>query len=128
MAVVMLDACIDVLAVLYFVSKGYFGHPKRKGFIDSAASVESYTPLEEQPVGGPAAVATTVVEPAPSSVQAIYETVQPTPAPVHYAAPSIASFGAPSISMPTRTYRRRPAPVIRTAVYKASSKPKSGKR
>jgi hypothetical protein len=128
LTVVLLDAYIDILAVLYVASKGYLGLPRRKGSIESVASVESHAVPREQPVGGPAAVATTVAEPAPFPVQAIYETVQPTPAPVHYAAPSITSFGALSIYKPTRTYRRRPAPVRSTATYKASQKPNREKR
>lgn len=128
LAVVLFNAYIDVLAVLYWASKGYLRHPKRKGSIDSVASVESYTPPQEHPVGGPAAVATTMAEPAPFPVQAIYETVQPTPPPVHYGAPSITSFGAPSNSKPTRTYRRRPAPVRSAAAHKASLKPKTERR
>jgi hypothetical protein len=129
LATVLLGACVGVLAVLYAAPKGYLGHPRKKGSIDSVTSLESYTPPTEQAVGVPAAVATTVAEPAPSPVQAIYETVQPTPAPVHYAAPSVTSFGAPSISRkPTRTYRRRTAPVRSTAASKASLKPKTKKR
>ena len=127
LAAVLLDVCIDVLAVLYWTSKGYLGHPRRKASIDSVASPESYTQPTEQAGGVPAAVATTVAEPAPSPVQPIYETVQPTPAPVQYAAPSITSFGAPSISKPTKTYRRRPAPIRSTAAYKASLRTKTKK-
>ena len=126
---VLLGAFIGVVAVLYAAPKGYLGHPRRKGPLDSVASPESYTPTTEQAVGVPAAGATTVAEPAPSPVQAIYETVQPTPAPVQYAAPSVTSFGAPSISKkPTRTYRRRTAPVRSSAASKASLKPKTKKR
>jgi len=126
---VLLGALYGVVAVLYAAPKGYLGHPRRKGSIYAVTSPESYTPTTEQAVGVPAAVATTVAEPAPSPVQAIYETVQPTPAPVQYAAPSVTSFGAPSISKkPTRTYRRRTAPVRSTAASKASLKPKTKKR
>jgi hypothetical protein len=129
LATVLLGACVGVVAVLYVAPKGYLGHPRKKGSIDSVTSLESYTPPTEQAVGVSAAVATTVAEPAPSPVQAIYETVQPTPAPVQYAAPSVTSFGAPSISKkPTRTYRRRTAPVRSTAASKASLKPKTKKR
>lgn len=128
LTIVMLDACIDVLAVLYWASKGYLGHPKKKPSMDSVAPVEYCAAPREQPVAGPAAVATAVAEPAPFPAQAIYEIVQPTPAPVHYAAPSITPFGVPSISKPTRTYRRRPAPVRSSATSKASLKPKTEKR
>jgi hypothetical protein len=126
---VLLGAFVGVVAVLYAAPKGYLGHPKKRGSIDSVKAPESYTPTTEQAVGVPAAVATTVAEPAPSPVQAIYETVQPTPAPVQYTAPSTSSFGAPSISKkPTRTYRRRTAPVRSSGASKAALKPKTKKR
>jgi hypothetical protein len=131
LATVLLGAFVGVAAVLYAAPKGYLGHPRKKLSIDSVTSLESYTPSTEQAVGVPAAVATTVAEPAPSPVQAIYETVQPTPAPVQYAAPFryTASLGAPSISKkPTRTYRRRTAPVRSTAASKTSLKTKTKKR
>jgi hypothetical protein len=134
LATVLLGAFVGVVAVLYVAPKGYLGHPKKKGSTDSVTSVEvtpveSYAAQTEQAVGVPAAVATTAAEPAPSPVQAIYETVQPTPAPVQYAAPSTTSFGAPSISKkPTRTYRRRTAPVRSSAASKTSLKPKTKKR
>jgi len=127
LVVVMLDACIDVVAVLYWASKGYLGHPRRNGLARPVASVESYAAPPEQPVEAPAAVATTEAEPAPFQIQAIYETVQPNPAPVHFALPSTTSFGAPSISRPTKSYRRRLAPVRSTAASKASLKPKTKK-
>ena len=128
---VLLGALYGVVAVLYVAPKGYLGHPRKRKSIDSVTSLESSATPTEQAVGVPAAVATTVAEPAPSPVQAIYETVQPTPAPVQYAAPFqyTASFGAPSISKkPTRTYRRRTAPVRSTVASKASLKPKTKKR
>ena len=125
--IVSLDAFIDVLAVYYWASNGYFRRPRRNGPIDSVAPVESYAAPREQPVGGPIAVATTAAEPAPSPVLAIYETVQPAPAPVQYVAPTSTSFGAPSISMSTKSYRRRPAPVGSTAT-KSSLKQKTKKR
>jgi hypothetical protein len=126
---VLLGAFVGVVAVLYAAPKGYLGHPRRRGSVDSVKSPEPYTPTTEQAVGVPAAVATTAAEPAPSPVQAIYETVQPTPAPVQYTAPSTSSFGAPSISKkPTRTYRRRTAPIRSGAASKASLKPKTKKR
>ena len=129
LATVLLGACIGVVAVLYAAPKGYLGHTRRKGSIDSMSPPQSYAPTTEQAAGVPAAVATTVAEPAPSPVQAIYETVQPTPAPVQYSTPSTTSFGAPSITRkPTRTYRRRTAPVRSSAASKTSLKQKSKKR
>ena len=129
LATVLLGAFIGVVAVLYAAPRGYLGHRRRKGSIDSVTSLESSATPTEQAVGVPAAVATTVAEPAPSPVQAIYETVQPTPAPVQYSAPSVTPFGAPSISKkPTRTYRRRTAPVRSAAASRASLKAKTKKR
>jgi hypothetical protein len=129
LATVLLGACVGVVAVLYAAPKGYLGHPRRKESIDSMKSLESYAPPTEQAVGVPAAATMSVAEPAPSSIQAIYETVQPTPAPVQYAAPTTTSFGAPSIpKKPTRTYRRRTAPVRSSAASKVSLKPKTKKR
>ncbi len=139
LATVLLGACVGVVAVLYAAPKGYLGHPRRRISIDSVSSTSSYAQPTEQAVGVPAAVATTAVEPAPSPIQAevsapepvpapaptpaIYETVQPTPAPVQYAAPSSASFGSPTIARkPTRTYRRRTVPVRSSARAAAASK------
>ncbi len=56
----------------------------------------------------------------------MYETVQPAPAPIVYTAPSTPALGAPTLTRkPTRTYRRRTAPV-RSAPgsKKALAKPK----
>ena len=131
LATVLLGACVGVVAVLYAAPKGYLGHPRRKESIDTVASIEPYAQPTEQAVGVPAAATTTAVEPAPSpiQIQAIYETVQPSPAPVQFTPPSSTSFGAPTISKkPTRTYRRRTAPVRSTASPKASLKPKTKKR
>jgi hypothetical protein len=129
LATVLLGACIGVVAVLYAAPKGYLGHARRKGSIDSMTSLESYTPTTEQAVVVPPLAAATVAEPAPPPVQAIYENVQVTPAPVQYAAPSTTSFGVPSISKkPTRTYRRRTAPVRSRAASKASLKTRTKKR
>jgi hypothetical protein len=143
LATVLLGAFIGVVAVLYAAPKGYLGHSRWRTSTKSVTPLESSATPTEQAVGVPAAVATTVVEPAPSPVQATYETVQPTLAPVQatyetvqptlapvqYAAPSTTSFGAPSISKkPTRTYRRRTAPARRTAASKASPKAKTKKR
>ncbi len=131
LATVLLGACVGVVAVLYAAPKGYLGHPRRRGSMASIASLETYTPTTEQAVGVPAAVATTVAAPAPSPVQAIYETVQPTPAPVQYAAAPTDSISTPTPSIarkPTRTYRRRTAPTRSAAASKSSLKPKSRKR
>ncbi len=128
---VLLGAIYGVFAVLYAAPKGYLGHPRKRKSIDSVTTLVPYTPTTEQAVGVPAAVTTTVAEPTPSPVQAIYETVQPTPAPAPHTTPFryAASFGAPSIAKkPTRTYRRRTAPVRSSAASKTSLKPRTEKR
>ncbi|MGP8056719.1 MAG: hypothetical protein ACLP9K_03855 [Nitrososphaerales archaeon] len=128
---VLLGALYGVFAVLYAAPKGYLGHARKRKSIDSVKSPEPYAPTMERAVGVPAALATTAAEPTPSPVQAIYETPQPKPAPAQYTAPFhyTASFGAPSISKkPTRTYRRRTAPVRSGAASKASLKQKTEKR
>ena len=139
---ILLGALYGVFAVLYAAPKGYLGHPKKRTSAESVTSIQPYAPTTEQALGVPAAGATTAAEPAPPSeavfevappapapVQAIYETVQPTPAPVQFSAPSTTSFGAPSVPRkPTRTYRRRTAPVRSTAASKSSLKSRTKKR
>ncbi len=129
LATVLLGACVGAVAVLYAAPKGYLGHRRRKEYVGAVTSLESYTPVAEQEAAVPAAETPAEVGPAPSPVPALYESVQPTPAPVTYASPSVTSFGAPSISKkPTRTYRRRTAPVRSTAASKATLKSKTKKR
>lgn len=115
LATVLLGAAVGAVAVLYVAPKGYLGHRKTRS---QTVSMETYTPETEQAVEVPAAVQPAVAEPAPSPAPtpAFYETVQPAPAPVTYAAPSTTSFGAPTMAKkPTRTYRRRAAPVRSTS-------------
>jgi hypothetical protein len=119
LATVLLGACIGAVAVLYAAPRGYLGHRKRKAST-AAMSIDSYAPAPEhadvvqyaeapaaaEPAPAPAAA------PAPSPAPALYESVQPAPAPVTYSSPTPASFGAPSLAKkPTRTYRRRTAPI-----------------
>ena len=120
LATVLLGACVGAVAVLYAAPRGYLGHPRKRGFGSAITSLESYTTATEK------AQAPTVVEPAPAPIQALYETVQPTPAPVIYTAPSSTSFGAPTLSKkPVRNYRRRTAPVRSVGGAKvARTKPK----
>ena len=127
LATVLLGAFIGAIAVLYAAPKGYFGHPRKRGS-GSATSIESYSQATEQAVEVPAAVAPTVAEPVPFSAPPMYETVQPAPAPVMYPSSSVASFGSSASKKPTRTYRRRAAPVRSTAGAKASMKAKAKKR
>ena len=130
----MLGAIVGVVAVLYVASKGYFGRKKNQSA--AVKSQESYAPAAvhepEHPTEtkvqvSPAPEAFSMFESTPSPAPAFYESVQPAPAPVTYAAPSVTSFGAPSLTKkPTRVYRRRTAPVRSTAGAKAA-KPKPKK-
>lgn len=130
LAVVLFDVGAVVLALLHAVSQGYLWHPRRMKSINPVASPEPCAQTAEQAGGVPAAAATTALEPAQSPVQALYETVQPTTAPVPFAAPSTMSFGAPSASKPSRTCRRRSAPIRSTVVSRGSlrSRRKSTRR
>ena len=125
LATVLLGACVGAVAVLYAAPRGYLGHARKKESGSAITSLESYTTATEQAQVQPA-VAPAAVEPAPSPAPALYETVQPPPAPVTYTAPSSTSFGAPTLSKkPVRTYRRRTAPVRSVAGSKvARTKPK----
>lgn len=130
-ATVLLGVCAGAIAVLYAAPKGYLGHPRRKGSNIAAAPIEtSYAPPTVQ-VEVPVEAAPPTVEPAPSPVPALYETVQPevSPAPVSYTPSSVTSFGPSSVSRkPTRTYRRRTAPVRSTSVSKSPHSTKTKKR
>jgi hypothetical protein len=110
------------VAVLYAAPKGYLGTKRKKAEAASPSAPETYTPVTEQVAEVPTAETPAVAEPAPSTAPstAIYETVQPSPAPVTYAAPSTTSFGAPSIAKkPTRTYRRRTTPTRNAAAARS---------
>ncbi len=131
LATVLLGACVGAVAVLYAAPKGYLGHRKTKS--SAATSIETYATTTEQAVEVPAAEAPAAAEPAPSPAPepapapAFYETVQSAPAPVTFAAPSTTSFGAPTLAKkPTRTYRRRTAPIRSTSGSRTvkSTKPK----
>ncbi len=130
-ATVLLGVAVGAIAVLYAAPRGYLGHPRKRGTSAAVAPVETtYTPATEQ-AEAPAEVAAATVEPAPSPAPALYETVQPqvSQTPVTYAQPSVATFGASPVSRkPTRTYRRRTAPVRSTSASKATRSTKSKKR
>lgn len=115
LATVLLGVCVGAIAVLYAAPKGYLGHKRMK----YSAPVTSIQPYVSAPVEPAPEVKYTAPEPAPEPApfhSAFYETVQPPPAPVTYAAPSTTSFGAPTLAKkPVRTYRRRTAPVRSTA-------------
>jgi hypothetical protein len=141
LATILLGATVGAIAVLYAASRGYLGRAKKAATTStpSITAIDSYAPTTEQ-AEVPAAEAPAVAEPAPSPTPeitaeptpepapapAIYETVQPAPAPVTFAPPPASSFSAPTFTKkPTRTYRRRAAPVRGAAgSRKTLAKPK----
>ena len=146
-ATIVLGVAAGAIAVLFAASKGYLGHRKTSAPAAPAApdtSFDTYATTTEQAPEVPAAEAPAVAEPAPSPepevtaapepapepapapapAPAMYETVQPAPAPVLYTAPSTPALGAPTLMKPTRTYRRRTAPVRSAAGPKKTLKPK----
>lgn len=127
---VLLGGSAGAALMLYLASKPS-GHAKNAA--SAVASTTAYAPATEQVVK--AAEAPVVVSPAPSPAPtpapapALYETVQPAPAPVTYAAPSPTTFGAPTLTKkPTRTYRRRTAPVRSASAAKKTLAAKHKKR
>ncbi|MDG6900078.1 MAG: hypothetical protein JRN59_04850 [Nitrososphaerota archaeon] len=125
-AAILLGTCVGAVAVVYAGSKGYLGHRKTRTAPSSATTTSTFTTATEQAKEVPAAETPAAAEPAPSPAPARYETVQPAPTPITYSAPSSTSFAAPSFAKkPTRTYRRRTAPVRgATGVKKTLAKPK----
>ena len=143
-ATILLGVIVGAVAVLYAGARGYLGHSKKAAAATapSVPAIDTYAPTTEQAPEVPAAEAPAVAEPAPSPAPvvtaepapeptsapapALYETVQPAPAPVTFAAPSASSFAAPTLTRkPTRTYRRRTAPVRSAAgSRKTLAKPK----
>jgi hypothetical protein len=126
---VLLGAIVGAVLVLYAAPKGYLGHRRTKSSSSSYATVDSYASTTVQPEETKTAETTFAAEPVSAPAPALYESVQPAPAPVAYSAPSSTSFGAPSISKkPTRTYRRRTAPVRSAAGSKVAKSTKPKKR
>ena len=141
-ATIVLGVAAGAIAVLFAASKGYLGHRKTSAPAAPDTSIDIYATTTEQAPEVPAAEAPAVAEPAPSPAPevtaapepepapapapapAMYETVQPAPAPVLYTAPSSPALGAPTLTKPTRTYRRRTAPVRSAAGPKKTLKPK----
>ena len=138
-ATILLGVAAGAIAVLYAGSKGYLGHRKTRMPAISAPPMSTYaTTATEQATEVPATEAPAVAEPAPSPAPeptpepapaavpapAMYETVQPAPAPVIYTAPASPALGAPILTKPTRTYRRRTAPVRSASGSKKTLKPK----
>ncbi|HLQ06439.1 MAG TPA: hypothetical protein VK126_01645 [Nitrososphaerales archaeon] len=126
---VLLAAAVGIIAVLYAAPRGFFGHRKKPS--TPKPSTESHTSTIEQAIEFPPFEPITAVEPAPAPAPAPapYESVQPAPAPVSYAPPSTTSFGAPTLAKkPTRTYRRRTAPIRSAAGSKKALAEKEKKR
>ena len=136
-ATVLLGASVGAVVVIYAAARGYLGHKKKAAA--PVTSIDTYATKAEQaevpateapavaePAPSPASEPSSVTETATSPAPALYETVQPAPAPVTFSAPSSASYGAPTLAKkPTRTYRRRTAPVRSAAgVKKTLAKPK----
>ena len=142
LATILLGATVGAIAVLYAAAKGYLGRSKKATATPapSVPTIDTYAPTTEQAPEVPAAEAPAAAgpapspapevaaEPAPGPTPAIYETVQPSPAPATIAASSASSFAAPThTKKPTRTYRRRTAPV-RSAAGSSKTPPKTKKR
>jgi hypothetical protein len=124
---VLLGGFAGAAMMLYLASRPRIGQVKNAAV--AATPAPAYAPTTEQ--APEVTEAPVVVSPAPSPAPApaMYETVQPAPAPVTYAAPSVASFGAPTLTKkPTRTYRRRTAPVRSAPAAKKSLAAKHKKR
>ena len=140
LATILLGVTVGAIAVLYAAPRGYLGRSKKAKLAaapttSSTPSVDTYAPTTEQAPEVPAAETPAVAEPAPSPAPepeaapapapALYESVQPAPAPVTFAAPTSSSFAAPTLTKkPTRTYRRRTAPVRGAAGTRKTLKPK----
>lgn len=127
-ATVLLGACIGAIAVLFAAPKGYLGHRRTRYTPTSTTSIEPYVVAPPEPAPE---VKVAEPTPAPASITAYYETVQPPAAPVTYAAPASTSFGAPTLAKkPVRSYRRRTAPVrsVGRSVPSKVAKAKSKKR
>jgi len=138
LAAILLGACAGAIAAVYAADAGYLGHRKMKAAAAPVPSIDTYVTPTEQAQEVPATEAPAVAEPAPSPepepapapspAPALYETVQPAPMPLTYTAPPTTSFGAPTLAKkPTRTYRRRTAPIRSTAGSKKTL-PKPKKR
>jgi len=129
---VLLGGCAGAALMIYLASRPTYGQAKDALSTETtttyAPTTERAIEVAEAPVAASSAPSP-APEPAPAPAPAIYETVQPAPAPVTYAAPSSTSFGAPTLTRkPTRTYRRRTAPVRIAAAPKKALAAKRKKR
>ena len=123
---VLLGGCAGAAMMVYLASRP---SGQVKSATSAVTSLTTYAPTTEQaPVAAEAPVVASPA-PAPAPAPAMYETVQPAPAPVTYAAPPTTSFGAPTLTKkPTRTYRRRTAPVRSAPAAKKTLAAKHKKR
>jgi hypothetical protein len=122
---VVIAVLVGAVAVFYAATKGFLGQKKTKSSA-SVSSPEHHPPAAEKPAVVQNVEVPAFFDPAPvpAPAPAIYETVQPAPAPVTYSPPTTTAFGAPSLTKkPTRTYRRRTAPV-RSAIGAKAAKAK----
>jgi hypothetical protein len=125
---VLLGGCAGAAMMIYLASRGNTDQVKSP----SAAYAPTPEPAPMVAMEAPAAIAeapSAEPSPTPAPAAGLYETVQPSPSPVTYAAPSTTSFGAPTLAKkPTRTYRRRTAPVRGAAGSKKTLAAKQKKR
>jgi len=131
---VLLGGCAGAALMVYLASRPNYGQVKNSLSAETttyAPTTERAIEVAEAPVAvssapSPAPIETAAPEPepapAPTPAPAMYETVQPAPAPVLYTAPSTPALGAPTLTKPTRTYRRRTAPVRSAAGPKKPKK------
>jgi hypothetical protein len=126
---VLLGGCAGAALMIYLASRPTYGQAKDALSTETttyAPTTERAMEVAEAPVAASSAPSPA---PEPAPAPAMYETVQPAPAPVTYAAPSSTSFGAPTLTRkPTRTYRRRTAPVRSAAAPKKALAAKRKKR
>lgn len=143
LATILLGVVVGAVAVLYAASKGYLGRTKKAAATTTPSNPAVDTPVAETEHAPeiPTADVPAAAEPAPSPVEsapapeaaisplpALYENVQPAPAPATFAPSSASSFAAPTLTpKPVRTYRRRTAPV-RGAPGSRKTPPKPKKR
>ena len=111
--VVLLGGCAGAAVMVVLAFRSRTG--QAKNVTSSVTTPTAHAPTPEPAVEAHTeapVVASIEPSPAPAPLPALYETVQPAPAPVTYAAPATTSFGPPTLAKkPTRTYRRRTAPV-----------------
>ena len=111
--VVLLGGCAGAAVMVVLAFRSRTGQAKNATSAVTTPAAHAPTPEPAVEVHPEAPVVASIdPSPAPAPLPALYESVQPAPSPVTYAAPATTSFGAPTLAKkPTRTYRRRTAPV-----------------